>query len=165
MLFGGAVLVALHDWLGLGGSGLDSAVNGPLYDAVVVSAGLACLVKARGAGRERGAWLAIAAAVLCWGASEIYWTAFLANDPSPPYPSPADIGYLAFYPLAATGVYLLVRARARELDWRLWMDGADRRARHRGPRARRSSSSSSPTGPPAPRSRSPRPSPIRSATS
>jgi two-component system, cell cycle response regulator len=123
VLFGGAFLVTLHDWLGLGGSGLDSAVNGPLYDAVVVSAGLACLIKADGAGRERGAWLAIAAAVLCWGASEIYWTAFLANDPSPPYPSPADIGYLAFYPLAATGVYLLVRARAQELDWRLWLDG------------------------------------------
>jgi two-component system, cell cycle response regulator len=123
VLFGGALLVTLHDWLGLGGSGLDSAVNGPLYDAVVISAGLACLLKARGAGRERGAWLAIAAAVLCWGASEVYWTAFLVGDPSPAYPSPADIGYLAFYPLAATGVYLLVRARARELDWRLWMDG------------------------------------------
>jgi len=123
VLFGGALLVALHDWLGIGGSGLDSVVNGPLYDAVVVSAGLACLVKARGAGRERGAWLAIAAAVLCWGASEIYWTAFLVDDPSPPYPSPADIGYLAFYPLAAIGVYQLVKARARELDWRLWMDG------------------------------------------
>jgi two-component system cell cycle response regulator len=123
VLFGGALLVTLHDWLGLGGSGLDSFVNGALYDAVVVSAGLACLLKARGAGRERGAWLAIAAAVLCWAASEIYWTAFLAGDPSPPYPSPADLGYLAFYPLAATGVYLLVKARARELDWRLWMDG------------------------------------------
>jgi two-component system cell cycle response regulator len=123
VLFGGAALVALHDWLGIGGSGLDSAVNGPIYDAVVVSAGLGCLLKAHGAGRERGAWLAIAAAVLCWGASEIYWTAVLVGDPSPPYPSPADIGYLAFYPLAAIGVYLLVRARAQELDWRLWMDG------------------------------------------
>jgi hypothetical protein len=123
VLFGGTLLVTLHDWLGLGGSGLDSAVNGPLYDAVVVSAGLACLLKAGGAGRERAAWLAIAAAVLCWGASEVYWTAFLVDDPTPAYPSPADIGYLAFYPLAATGVYLLVKARARELDWRLWMDG------------------------------------------
>jgi diguanylate cyclase (GGDEF)-like protein len=123
VLFGGALLVALHDWLGLGGSGLDSVVNGPLYDAVVVSAGLACLLKARGAGPERQAWLAIAAAVLCWGASEVYWTVFLVDDPSPPYPSPADVGYLAFYPLAAAGILLLVRARARELDWRLWMDG------------------------------------------
>jgi two-component system cell cycle response regulator len=123
VLFGGALLVTLVDWLGIGGSGLASAANGPLYDAVVVSAGLACLVKAGGAGSERRAWLALAAAVLCWGASEIYWTAFLVDNPSPPYPSPADLGYLAFYPLAATGVYLLVRARARELDWRLWMDG------------------------------------------
>jgi two-component system, cell cycle response regulator len=116
-------VVTLVDWLGIGGSGLESAVNGPLYDAVVISAGLACLLKAGKAGSERNAWLMLAAAVLCWGASEIYWTAFLVDDPSPPYPSPADIGYLAFYPLAATGVYLLVRARARELDWRLWMDG------------------------------------------
>jgi diguanylate cyclase (GGDEF)-like protein len=123
VLFGGTLLVALHDWLGVGGSSLTGFVNGPLYDAVVVSAGLACLLKARGAGRERGAWMALAAAVLCWAASEIYWTAVLVSDPSPPYPSPADIGYLAFYPLAAAGVLLLVRARARELDWRLWMDG------------------------------------------
>ena len=123
VLFGGAGLVALHDWLGIGGASLSYFVNGPLYDAVVLSAGLACLLKARGAGPERGAWLALAAAVLCWGASEVYWTAVLLDDPSPPYPSPADIGYLAFYPLAAYGVVLLVRARARELDWRLWMDG------------------------------------------
>ncbi len=123
VLFGGTALVTLHDWLGIGGSNLDSLLNGPIYDAVVLSAGLACLLKARGAGRERGAWLAIGAAILFWGASEVYWTVYLADNPSPPYPSPADVGYLAFYPLAATGVYLLVRARARELDWRLWMDG------------------------------------------
>ena len=47
----------------------------------------------------------------------------ILDDPSPPYPSPADIGYLAFYPLAGLGLGLLVRARAHELDWRLWMDG------------------------------------------
>jgi two-component system cell cycle response regulator len=123
VLFGGTLLVTLHDWLGIGGSSFTDFLNGPLYDAVVVSAGLACLLKARHADRERGAWLALAAAVLCWAASEIYWTEVLVNDPTPPYPSPADIGYLAFYPLAAYGVVLLVRARARELDWRLWMDG------------------------------------------
>lgn len=123
VLFGGGLLVLLHDWVGIGGNGATDFVNGPLYDAVVVSAGLACLLRAQGAGRERGAWLAIAAAVLSWGAAEIYWTAVILNEASPPYPSPADIGYLAFYPLAAGGVYLLVRARTEELDWRLWMDG------------------------------------------
>jgi two-component system, cell cycle response regulator len=124
VLFGGSAVLILHDWLGVGGSNLDSFLNGPLYDAVVVSAGLACVFKASDSGRERTAWLAIAAAVMCWGAAEIYWTAFLVDDPSPPYPSPADIGYLAFYPLAIAGLWLLVRTRARELDWRLWMDGA-----------------------------------------
>jgi two-component system cell cycle response regulator len=123
VLFGGTLLVIVNDWLGIGGDAVSGFANGPLYDAAIVSAGLACLLKAAGGGRERGAWLAIAAAVLCWGASEIYWTAVLDGDPTPPYPSPADVGYLAFYPLAATGLYLLVRARAEELDWRLWMDG------------------------------------------
>jgi two-component system, cell cycle response regulator len=125
VLFGGTFLVALHDWLGIGGADLDSFVNGPLYDAVVLSAGVGCLLKAwEGSGRERGAWLAIAAAVFSWGAAEVYWTAYIAGDPSAPYPSPADVAYLAYYPLAAAGLVLLVRARAQELDWRLWMDGA-----------------------------------------
>jgi hypothetical protein len=73
---------------------------------------------------ERGAWIAIGAGILAWGAAEVYWTAAILNDPTPPYPSPADVGYLLFYPLAGIGLALLVRARARALDWRLWMDGA-----------------------------------------
>jgi two-component system cell cycle response regulator len=121
VLFGGTALVALHDWAGIGG--YDSFLNGPLYDAVIFSAGLACLLKARGAGAERGAWILIAAAVFSWTAGEIYWTAEIEGNPSAPYPSPADIGYLVFYPLAVAGLVLLVRARAHQLDWRLWIDG------------------------------------------
>jgi two-component system cell cycle response regulator len=124
VLFAGALLVALHDWLRLGGSGLSEFLNGPLYDAVVICAGLACLLRAWNSGQERRAWLFIAAAVLAWAAGEIYWTAYIEGNANAPYPSPADLGYLGFYPLAVTGLYLLVRARAEELDWRLWMDGA-----------------------------------------
>ena len=123
LLFGGTALVTLHIWFGFGGRDLNYAAEGPLYDAVVIAAGLACLVRARRGESERAAWLAIGAAILCWGASEVYWTAFILHNPAPPYPSPADAGYLAFYPLAAAGVALLVRARAQEVDWRLWMDG------------------------------------------
>ncbi len=123
VLFGGAVLLTAHDWLGVGGSRLDSAVNGPLYDAVIIAAGLACLLKGHDSDRERAAWYTLAAAIFSWAAGEIYWTAAIENNPAPPYPSPADVGYLAFYPLAVAGVAMLVRARARELDWRLWMDG------------------------------------------
>jgi diguanylate cyclase (GGDEF)-like protein len=119
----GTAFVALHDWFGLGGSSLDYAAEAPVYDAVIVAAGLTCLLRSKSAGRERGAWIAIGAAILSWGAAEIYWTAAILDDPSPPYPSPADVGYLVFYPLAGLGLGLLVRARAHELDWRAWTDG------------------------------------------
>lgn len=122
VLLGGTAFVALHDWLGLGGAALDNFADGA-YDAVVISAGLACLLRAAQVKAERGAWIAIGAAVLVWSAAEVYWTAEIAGNPSAPYPSIADAGYLLFYPLAALGLALLVRARSHELDWRLWVDG------------------------------------------
>lgn len=124
VLFAGTALVILYDWFSLGGPGLNGAINGVVYDAVVVGAGLGCLLRASRGGPERGAWIAIAASILAWAAGEIWWTLYIEGNPNAPYPSPADLGYLAFYPLAVLGLYLLVRARARELDRRLWMDGA-----------------------------------------
>ena len=123
VLLGGTAMVALHDWLGIGGADLDFVLGGPVYDAVIVAAGLACLVRAGTADRERPAWVLIGAAILSWGAAEVYWTAFIEGNPNAPYPSLADVGYLAFYPLAYAGLALLVRAKTDELDWRLWMDG------------------------------------------
>jgi len=122
LLLGGTLVVAIHDWLGVG-AGLHFAIGGVLYDAVVLGAGVACLLRASAYRRERGAWLLIGLSILAWGAAEVYWTAFIEGNPSAPYPSPADVGYLAFYPLAYAGLALLVRARAHEINWRLWMDG------------------------------------------
>jgi diguanylate cyclase (GGDEF)-like protein len=123
LLLGGTLLVALHYWLGVGGDMHDVIVT-VVYDAVVLGAGLACLVRASAYGPERKAWILIGLAILAWGAAEVYWSIAIEDNPSAPYPSPADIGYLAFYPLAYTGLALLVRARAHEINWRLWMDGA-----------------------------------------
>jgi diguanylate cyclase (GGDEF)-like protein len=122
VLFGGAAVVLGHDWLGIGGAGFDDIAGGELYDAVVVAAAIACLLRARAVPRERAAWLLFGAAVVCWAAGEIYWTAFILDAVEPPYPSGADALYLAFYPLACAGLVLLVRARAHELDWRRWSD-------------------------------------------
>jgi two-component system, cell cycle response regulator len=122
LLLGGTAVVALHDWLGLG-AGLDFAISEALYDAVVLGAGVACLIRASDYPREKAAWLWIGAAILSWGAAEVYWTIFIEGNASAPYPSPADVGYLAFYPLAYVGLAMLVRARAHEIKWRLWMDG------------------------------------------
>jgi diguanylate cyclase (GGDEF)-like protein len=123
VLFGGATLVMLHDWLGVGGDPLDNLAGGHIYDIVIVAAGVACLLRAEAVPRERWAWLLFGISILCWGGGEIYWTLFILDNPEPPYPSPADAFYLGFYPLAYAGLALLVRARASELDWRLWTDG------------------------------------------
>ncbi|HXR29635.1 MAG TPA: GGDEF domain-containing protein [Solirubrobacterales bacterium] len=123
LLLGGTLLVALHYWLGIDG-GLHDVIVTVVYDAVVLGAGLACLVRASTYGRERSAWVLIGLAILAWGCAEVYWSVAIENNPSAPYPSPADIGYLLFYPLAYAGLALLVRARAHEIKWRLWMDGA-----------------------------------------
>jgi two-component system cell cycle response regulator len=122
VLIGGPLLIAAHDWFGLGGAEFGELVNGAVYAIVVLAAGLACLLKARASRRERAAWLAITAAILVSALTDGYWAVAYAGDPTPPFPSLADLGYLAFYPLAAAGIYLLVRARARTLEWRLWMD-------------------------------------------
>jgi diguanylate cyclase (GGDEF)-like protein len=123
LLLGGTLVVAAYRWFGVGGD-LRFAIGGVLYDAVVLGAGVACLVRASSYGRERSAWTLIGLAILAWGAAEVYWTVAIDGNPSAPYPSPADLGYLAFYPLAYAGLAVLVRARADQLNWRLWMDGA-----------------------------------------
>jgi GGDEF domain-containing protein len=123
LLLGGTLLVALHYWLDIGGS-LHFVIGSVVYDAVVLGAGVACLIRASLFGRERSAWILIGLAILVWGTAEVYWAAYIEGNPDAPYPSPADVGYLLFYPLAYVGLALLVRARAHEMNWRLWMDGA-----------------------------------------
>jgi diguanylate cyclase (GGDEF)-like protein len=123
VLAGGTLLIAAHDWAGIGSVGFGDLVNGPVYAAVVLAAGISCLQRARTSRTERGAWLAITAALFTSAITDTYWAVAYADVAHPPFPSIADVGYLAFYPLAALGIYLLIRARARTLDWRLWMDG------------------------------------------
>jgi two-component system, cell cycle response regulator len=123
LLAAAAALVALHDWLGVA-PGLDAEIGEGLYCAVILGAGLACIARAFSYRQERGAWLLIGAAIVSWGTGEIFWFAVIEGNEAAPYPSLADAGYLLYYPLAYAGLAMLVRARAHELNWRLWMDGA-----------------------------------------
>jgi two-component system cell cycle response regulator len=109
--------------------GLDLGAGGVLFsrfahDAVLVASAVVCLGRVpyvRGA--ERLAWALIGSGVLAWGLGEIYYTAVLWTDPAPPVPSPADAGYLLFPPLMLAGSLVLLRARARGVPRRLWVDG------------------------------------------
>ncbi len=73
--------------------------------------------------RERAAWILLGLAVLAWTLGELYFTAVLWSDASPPVPSLADAGYLSLPPLIILGVVLLARSRVRAMPRMVFVDG------------------------------------------
>jgi two-component system cell cycle response regulator len=94
------------------------------HDVVLLAASALCLAGGwRRRGSERAAWLLIGAGVLAWSLGEVQYTVVLWDDSSPPIPSLADIGYLLFPLFALSGAILLLRAGARGMPRRRWLDG------------------------------------------
>jgi diguanylate cyclase (GGDEF)-like protein len=102
--------------------GLSSILENWVYNAVLLGAVVACLARAAMFRRERLGWTLLGTALAVWTAGEIYYETVLSGAGSVPIPSPADAGYLLFYPFAYAGVIVLARARistftlARRLD-------------------------------------------------
>lgn len=94
-----------------------------VYDAVMVSAAGACLLRARRAEGERLGWALLGLALAVWTAGEIYYGAVPTGDSSIPIPSPADSCYLLFYPIAYAGLIVLVRRRLDSFSASRWLDG------------------------------------------
>jgi two-component system cell cycle response regulator len=122
-------LVVLGGWVAaceLHALGLRWLPLGPVkwLHLVVMGAG-AALVLTRAALRrdERMAWLLLGLGVSAWVLGELYFTAVLWSDASPPVPSPADVGYLSLPPLVFAGVVVLARTRIRGLPKTLLLDG------------------------------------------
>jgi two-component system cell cycle response regulator len=91
---------------------------------VAMGAGAAlCLLRAVLRREERWAWLLLGLGVSAWVGGELYFTAVLWSDGSPPVPSPADAGYLSLPPLVFAGLVVLARSRIRGLPRTLWVDG------------------------------------------
>ena len=94
------------------------------YNFTQVAAFAACALRAvRSAGTERAAWAALSAGLAGFVAGDLYYSLVLADMESPPFPSPADAGYLSIYPGAYVGLVLLLRARAGRISSNLWLDG------------------------------------------
>src|SRR5579875_3852372 len=124
-----AVVIVLGAWLvacELHGLGVRWAPSGPEKWLHLVMMGIgAALCIARGIvrPRERAAWIVLGLAVLAWTLGELYFTAVLWSDASPPVPSLADAGYLSLPPLIIVGVLLLTRSRVRGLPRMVFVDG------------------------------------------
>jgi two-component system cell cycle response regulator len=117
----GVAVFTAHTLAGTG-LGWDDFFNRWLYNGLILLGLAACVVRTLRVRTERGAWLAFTVAVAAWAAGEIFYDFVYSGDP--PYPSVADVFYLAFYPACYVGLLLLLRARLSEFTHRLWLDGA-----------------------------------------
>jgi diguanylate cyclase (GGDEF)-like protein len=123
VMLGGLAAHVVYTSTGLGGAGADLVINRIGANVVLTAAAALCLVRARTAHRARGAWLAIAVAVAFYAAGNTYYSAVLYGAADPPFPSPADAGWLAFYPVAYLCVGLIVRDSVLRFHASVWLDG------------------------------------------
>jgi diguanylate cyclase (GGDEF)-like protein len=65
-----------------------------------------------------------AAAVTSYAAGNTYYVAMMAVGGSLPFPSPADLGYLGFYPLMLAALVVAMRRHVRGLESSVWLDCA-----------------------------------------
>ena len=89
----------------------------PLLAALIVAE------RVRRTHSERTAWSAVVVALGLLIAGNVYCVLAFADPANPPVPSPADIAYLAEYPLMFMALGLLVRDRAVGFRPSLWIDG------------------------------------------
>ena len=113
---------AAHTGLGVGRPELDGFFDQWLYNALMLGAALACLLRGIVRPGDRLAWLLLGAGALAWSGGDLYYSLFLADVAEPPLPSVSDGLFLSFYPAAYLALALLVRRNVREFHASLWVD-------------------------------------------
>jgi two-component system cell cycle response regulator len=106
------------------GAGNDALFADWIYNVLMWGAVALCLARALSVRAERGAWAAMTVSLALWAAGDLTWTLYYNHLDEAPYPSFADVLYLAYYPFSYVGVVLLLRARLRPVRASLWLDGA-----------------------------------------
>ena len=85
---------------------------------------LLCFWKAWASQRQRLAWLFIASALGVFTLGSVLWTSTIQFMDPVPYPSSADLCFLAFYPIAYIGIGLLIFDSFRQVfKGAFWLDG------------------------------------------
>jgi two-component system cell cycle response regulator len=112
-----------HTAFNVGEPGLNGFFDNYVYNGLIVGSALFCFARAAFVRPERGAWLGLGVALSLWSGGEIYYSAVLAKQAAPPYPSLSDGLYLAFYPVSYLGLWVLVRSRVRRAPLSLGIDG------------------------------------------
>jgi len=123
LMLGALALNLAHNGLGLGGERFEVLLNAWLQNVVLGAALLVAVLRVICTDSERGGWIALTVGIACWSLGNLYWNLVLYSVEEPPFPSPADAGWLLFYPFAYACIGLRVRSAARDLPRSLWLDG------------------------------------------
>ena len=107
----------------LNDGGLGAAIDVPLYTLLEFAAAVFCLARAFVPGVQKGPWLAIGGGILSFAVGDAYFSYFLADDETIPYPSISDAGYIGLYPLVYLGLGLQLRGRTLTANRSFWLDG------------------------------------------
>jgi hypothetical protein len=106
-----------------GARGHDILFVNVIHDAVLVGAAVVCLLAARLDVRWRPVAIAFGAGLAAWAAGDVLWSILYAQEAQPPYPSAPDAFWLAWYPLTALGIALLIRHQVAGFHMHRWLDG------------------------------------------
>ena len=101
--------------------GLDQLFNDGVYNVLELLAVAGCCLRLVFVKADRGPWALITCGVASWTTADLIFTFPYNNEP--PYPSVADVFYLAFYPFCYVGLLLLVRRHLADFNRSLWLDG------------------------------------------
>jgi hypothetical protein len=122
---GGLLFAVLAVGLAVSGGRLpasNAGIDGAYVGVLFASVGL-CALRTACWRRERVAWGLLSGALAAETLGMVYYSVVLVRVKHPAIPSPADIGYLAFYPLAFAGLIGVLRSRQPRVPAALWADG------------------------------------------
>jgi two-component system cell cycle response regulator len=117
----GLVAFLTYSLSGSGGPDVDRFFNDGVYNVLLLLAFAGCALRVVYVKTDRTPWILLTAAVGSWTTAYLLYSFAYANDP--PFPSAADVFYLAFYPLCYVGLLLLVRTHIADFNRSLWLDG------------------------------------------
>ena len=94
-----------------------------LYNAVYVGAAFVCAAAARRAADDRLAWWSMTVALVLGVAGNLVYSLAIAPMAEEPFPSVADVFYLAYYLPLYVALIALIRARVTRFHASMWLDG------------------------------------------
>ncbi len=118
-----AIVYSAHAVFGLGGEANPHLWNHWVYDGIIGGSAAVCLWRAFAIRNDRAAWAAIGFGITLFWLGDLYWNNYLADLPSPPYPSWADAGWLAYYVPLYVGLMLILHRRVAGLPLSMWLEG------------------------------------------